>query len=226
MMVEINLLPHREARRAADIRETVAVLVLGLIVVVGGVYFLGSNARSDLALAKTNVAQLQADIERYKPQQALIAKFKTRKQHLQDKLDVIASLEKARNGPVRVLDEISTAVPDRLWLTEINTTGTEIRLKGKSLDTGVVADFLRSLNGSPYFKNVDLEKTEGGALVKGVRLVNFELRADMTTPAAPKKDETEATEPSAPTDAKAVTGKKTAKTAEADSRNESGAKAS
>jgi len=188
-MVEINLLPHREARRAADIRESIMVLVLGLILLAGGIFFLGSSNKSDLEMAKANVAQLQADIERYKPQQALIAKFKTRKQHLQDKLDVIASLEKARNGPVRVLDEISTRVPDRLWLTHIDTKGTEIRLKGKSLDTGVVADFLRSLNDSPYFKNVDLEKTEGGELVKGVRLVNFELRADMTAPATPKKGE-------------------------------------
>jgi len=224
MMVEINLLPHREARRAADIRESIAVLVLGLILVVGGIYFLGSNARSDLALAKTNVAQLQADIERYKPQEALIAKFKTRKQFLQDKLDVIASLEKARNGPVRVLDEISTRAPERLWLTEIHTKGTEIRLQGKSLDTGVVADFLRSLNDSPYFKNVDLEKTEGGEVVKGVRLVNFSLRADMTAPDAPKKDVTEI---QAPTTEKATNDKKkTAKTAEAGSQGESGAKAS
>jgi type IV pilus assembly protein PilN len=184
MMVEINLLPHREAKRAADIRETIALLVLGLVVLAGGGFFLGSSARSDVEMARTNVAQLEADIERYKPQQALIAKFKTRKQHLQDKLDVIDSLERARNGPVRVLDEISSRVPDRLWLTSITTKGNEIRLKGKSLDTGVVADFLRSLNGSEYFKNVDLEKTEGGEMVKGVRLVNFELKADMTAPAA------------------------------------------
>lgn len=201
MRVEINLLPHREAKRAADIRETIALLVLGLVVLGGGSFFLGSSARSDLELAKSSVAQLQADVERYKPQQELIAKFKTRKQHLQDKLDVIDSLEKARNGPVRVLDEISLRVPDRLWLTSISTRGTEIRLKGKSLDTGVVADFLRGLNGSEYFKNVDLEKTEGGELVKGVRLVNFELRADMTTPVAPKKVTPAATDAEGATEA-------------------------
>ena len=187
MMVEINLLPHREARRAADIRETIALLVLGLVVLAGAAFFLGSSAKSDLALARANVAQLEADIERYKPQQTLIAKFKKRKQHLQDKLDVIDSLEKARTGPVRVLDEISSRVPERLWLTSINTKGSEIRLEGKSLDTGVVADFLRSLNESEYFKNVDLEKTEGGEMVKGVRLVNFELRAEMTAPVTKKK---------------------------------------
>jgi type IV pilus assembly protein PilN len=222
MMVEVNLLPHREARRAADIRETVAVLGLGLVLVTGGVYFLQSNAKSDLAQAKASVAQLQADIERYKPQQALIAKFKTRKQHLQDKLDVIASLEKARNGPVRVLDEIATRVPNRLWLTEIATKGNEIRLKGKSLDTGVVADFLRSLNDSPYFKNVDLEKTEGGEIVKGVRLVNFELRADMTMPGADKAEKADGAEKAG----KAANGRKAAKTAGTKSENESDVQAS
>lgn len=36
MRMEINLLPHRQARRVADLRETLAVLVLGLVVVIGG----------------------------------------------------------------------------------------------------------------------------------------------------------------------------------------------
>ncbi len=189
MMMEINLLPHREARRAADLRETVAVLVLGLVVVGGGIFLTDKGVKSDLAAAETSVAQLQADIERYEPQKKLVKKFKKRKKQLQSKLDVIDSLEEARNGPVRVLDELSERVPDRLWLTSVETKGKGIKLEGQSLDTGVVADFLRGLNASPYFKNVDLDKTSGGKVVKGVRLVNFEIRADMTSPAKKKADE-------------------------------------
>jgi len=60
--------------------------------------------------------------------------------------------------------------------------GSAIRLEGQSLDTGVVADFLRVLNASPYFVNVDLDKTSGGDVIEGVRLVNFVIRADMTAP--------------------------------------------
>lgn len=225
MMVEINLLPHREARRAADIRETIALLVLGLVVVGAGIYFVGSNAKSDLERAKTTVAQLQTEIERYKPQQELIETFKTRKQHLQDKLDVIASLERARNGPVRVLDEIATRAPSRLWLTEIVTKGTEVRLKGKSLDTGVVADFLRALNGSNFFKNVDLEKTEGGEVVQGVRLVDFELRADMTAPV--ESDAKNATDKATtPASGPMPTEQPTPKTAQSSSVRDAAARAS
>ncbi len=45
------------------------------------------------------------------------------------------------------------------------------------MDTGVVADFLRSLNGSDYFKDVDLERTSPGPEVDGVRLVHFIITA-------------------------------------------------
>lgn len=189
MMMEINLLPHREARRAADLRETVAVLFLGAVVIGSGIFFTDKSVKSDLDTAHANVAQLKADIERYKPQQQLVKDFKQRKKQLQNKLDIITSLEDARSGPVRVLDELSSKVPDRLWLTEIKTMGKGIRLEGQSLDTGVVADFLRSLNASPFFTNVDLDKTSGGKVVKGVRLVNFEIRADMKSPVKEKTDD-------------------------------------
>lgn len=179
MMMEINLLPHREARRAADLKESVMVLVLGLIVLLGGIFFTDKSIKSDLMSAKADVAQLEADIERYKPQQKLVDEFKQKRKQLTNKLDIIDSLEKARNGPVLVLDELSTSVPDRLWLTSISTSGNSIELEGLSLDTGVVADFLRGLNASPFFKNVDLDKTSGGEVVQGVRLVNFVIRADM-----------------------------------------------
>lgn len=182
MMMEINLLPHREARRAADLRETFAVLFLGAVVVGGGIFFIDKGVESDLDTANANVAQLEADIERYKPQQKLVQDFKTQKKQLQNKLDIITSLDDARSGPVRVLDELSSTVPDRLWLTEIKTKGNGIRLEGQSLDTGVVADFLRGLNASPFFTNVDLDKTSGGKVVNGVRLVNFEIQADMKSP--------------------------------------------
>ncbi len=182
MMMEINLLPHREARRAADLRESVALLLLGLVVVLSVIFFSYQSVKSDLAEARAGVAQLEADIERYKPQQILVEGFKTKKKELQNKLDIIASLEGARSGPVRILDELSSKVPERLWLTGITTKGKGIKLEGRSLDTGVVADFLRGLNESPFFSNVDLDKTSGGDIVRGVRLVNFVIRADMESP--------------------------------------------
>ena len=47
-MIEINLLPHREAKRAADLRESIALLILGLLVIAGFAVVFGVIPGSDL----------------------------------------------------------------------------------------------------------------------------------------------------------------------------------
>ncbi len=177
-MIEINLLPHRESRRIADLRQTVAILFLGLVFAFGGIFFVARDLNADLERAETNVRQLEAAIEQFKPQQVQVAKFKKQRKRLEDKIDVIKGLERARTGPVRLFDELSNLTPDRLWLQTLKTKGHNITLEGLSLDTGIVADFLRSLNQSEYFSEVDLKKTSGGNSVGGVKLVKFKIRAD------------------------------------------------
>ena len=181
-MIEINLLPHREARRAADLRQTAALLVLGLIVVVAGIFMVDRTLEQDVASAQAMVRQLEADIARYKPEQEQVEKFKAKRTELEDKLDVIKGLDRARSGPVRIMEELSRNTPERLWLTSLATEGIQITVEGDSLDTGVVADFLRALNASPYFTEVDLEKTSSGAQREGVRLVHFIITAALADP--------------------------------------------
>ncbi len=177
-MIEINLLPHRESRRIADLRQTVAILFLGLVVAGGAIFFVARDVNNDLARAQTNVRQLEAAIEQFKPQQEQVAKFKKQRKRLEDKIDVIKGLEKARTGPVRLFDELSNLTPERLWLSSLKTKGHKLTIEGSSLDTGIVADFLRSMNQSDYFTEVDLKKTAGGKNVGGVKLVKFKISAD------------------------------------------------
>jgi len=187
-MIEINLLPHREAKRVADLRDSIGLLVLGLVVIAGGVVFLNGQVEDHLTQARVTVQQLESDIARYKPQEALVADFRRKKSDLEDKLEVIRGLDRARSGPVRMFDELASQTPDRLWLTQLSTEAGRVKLEGSSLDNGVVADFLRALNASKYFSNVDLLKTGGGTPVDGVQLVRFEITADLVTPSDPEDD--------------------------------------
>jgi type IV pilus assembly protein PilN len=189
-MIEVNLLPHREARRVAELRETGALLVLGLLVVGGGIFYVDRNLDQSVAAAETSVRQLESNIEQYRPQELQVAAFKERKKRLQAKLDVIQELDFARGGPLRLMDELSLKTPERLWLTSLTTKGKRVTLAGESLDTAVVADFLRGLNESLYFKNVDLESTSRGSAIEGVKVVKFIVTAEMTHPVAPV-DQTE-----------------------------------
>ncbi len=177
-MIEINLLPHREHRRIAELRQSAALLLLGLVPAGGGIFFVAGGMNADLERAEINVRQLEAAIEQFKPQEKQVASFKAKRKSLENKLNVIKGLEKARTGPVRLFDELSNLAPDRLWLSKMKTQSGGLTLEGSSLDTGIVADFLRSMNQSEFFYNVDLKKTKGGKEIEGVRLVDFSISAD------------------------------------------------
>ena len=179
MIIEINLLPHREARRVAELRQTVAFLVLGSVLLAGGVYFVHSDINRQREVVQASVRQMEADLERYKPQQEKVVSFKAQRSALAGKLDVIKGLDAQRTGPVRIMDELGARTPERLWLTKLRFQGTSITLDGASIDTGVVADFLRNLNASSFFKSVDLNKTNRGKEMQGVKLVNFTITVEL-----------------------------------------------
>jgi len=190
-MLEINLLAHREAKRLAQVRESVIVLLLGLVAVGLGVIFVDGRIESQIAIAQATSRQLEAEIERYRPQEEKVAAFKKRKADLEGKLEVIKELDLARTGPVLMFDELAEQTPERLWMTSLSTLNGKVRLEGASLDNVVVADFLRSLNGSDYFGNVDLIRTDRGNPVDGVRLVKFEITADFAPPGDAKPSDEE-----------------------------------
>ncbi len=181
-MLEVNLLPHREANRIADLRESVIVLLLGSLLVMMIALMMDSRVSGQLERAEIRISQLESNILEFKPQQDQVAEFRAQKSDLEEKLGVIRKLDLARKGPVRVFDELAARTPDRLWLTQIVALDGRLFLEGNSLDNDVIADFLKSLGASEYFGNVDLIRTDGDTAVKGVRLVEFEISTDLVIP--------------------------------------------
>jgi type IV pilus assembly protein PilN len=181
-MIQINLLPVREAKRKADVKQNALELVLVLIVVAAVLGFAHSDLTSRIDTTQDRITQMQHDIEKFKPQLDAVAGFRAKKAELQKKIDVIAGLDRARKGPVRIMDELATHTPERLWLDSVSTKGTQIELTGQSLDNELVAVFLGSLGDSPYFSNVDLNSTELGNGPDGLKVVKFKIQATMVAP--------------------------------------------
>jgi len=185
-MIEINLLPVREAKRAADLRQQLMQLLLVLLFVGAGIGFVNSEMNDRLVLARARVVQMQRDIDQFKPQLEQVAAFRKKKAELEKKIDVIDEHDRARSGPVRVMSELASRAPDRLWLTAVSTDGGSIKLKGASLDNELVAVFLRGLSDSEYFDNVDLDGTKLESGSGDLKTVSFGIRANLVTP---KEDE-------------------------------------
>jgi type IV pilus assembly protein PilN len=186
-MIEINLLPVREARRAADLRQQVMQLIMMLILVGAGIGFVHSEMNERTAVAQARVAQMQRDIDQFKPQLEQVAAFRKKKAKLEKKIDVINELDRARSGPVRVMSELAMRTPERLWLKSVKTEGGQIQLKGMSLDNELVAVFLRGLGDSEYFDSVDLDGTKLENSKSNLKVVSFGIRANLVNP-KPEED--------------------------------------
>lgn len=181
-MIEINLLPVREARLKADFRQQIMQLVLVVILAAAAIGYVQSRITAKITETQRRIVQMEADVKQFKPQLDQVAAFRKKKASLEKKIDVIDGLDRARKGPVRVLDELATYAPERLWFTNLSTSGTQIQLKGESLDNELVAVLLHAMGESPYFANVDLDSTQLGEGGDGLKVVTFQLHADMVSP--------------------------------------------
>ncbi len=175
-MIRINLLPVREARRKANLRQQGALLgvaaLAGVLVAAG----LQLKISASISAEQTRVAAAEKELAQLEKTLKEVERFRKEKEEIERKLEVIARLERSRSGPVRILDEVATRMPERMWLTDMTLAGGELSLGGFGIDNETVAAFLTSLEDSEFISNVQLEKTELQEN-KGLKLNEFRIKA-------------------------------------------------
>lgn len=183
-MIRINLLPIRAAQKKEALRGQIAILALsmaGTVLACGGVYaamFMQiSSERDAKATKETELLQLKKAIGE-------VDHFKKLQGDLQEKLAILDKLKQGKTGPVRLLDSLSTALPEKLWLTSFKESGGSINIGGLGMNEETVAEFMRNLEVSPSFRNVELLVTEQTTQGEGPRLQKFELSCAVETPPA------------------------------------------
>ncbi len=159
-MIKINLLPVRAAQKKERLRAQISVLFLCLILVViacGTLYFQKSSA---IASVKEDIAQIDTQNRALQKKIGQVKDFEQKKADLEKKLAVLASLKENKSGPVHLLDELSSSLPDNLWLTSFKESGGRISLSGIADTEKTVALFMKSLDASPYYQQIELSVTE------------------------------------------------------------------
>jgi type IV pilus assembly protein PilN len=158
-LIRINLLTEA---RAAAARKKTAFLPSGArlnnLILLGGVaaglLYIGIMALTltsksrhldeDIARANEEVARLKSIIDEVKG-------YEQKKASLEAKIQLINNLKTNQRGPVRLMDEISKALPDLVWLTSVTVTGQDVNLKGRTLSPNAVATYLENIKKSPFF---------------------------------------------------------------------------
>ena len=158
-MIRINLLT--EAKAAAARKKTpmlptgarlnnllfLAGLALGILYIVVVGLTLTNKRRSldeEIGKARIEAERLKSIIEEVKG-------YETKKASLEEKINLINQLKTNQKGPVRLMDEVSRALPDLVWLSGLDVSANLITLRGKTLSPNAVATYLENLKKSPFF---------------------------------------------------------------------------
>jgi type IV pilus assembly protein PilN len=191
-MIRINLLAvdrERTKRSGALIPAAHRVTIAASLIVVAtflgvGWWFLSlrqtsSRLDSDIAKGEIETQQLRSVL-------AQVQKFESRKAQLQQRVTLIEQLRRGQNGPVHLLDEISKALPDRLWLTEMTEKGDDFVISGMTTSLTGLSDFVANLEGSKWFKKpVDIVDSQVMADAKNGDIYKFSIKATFNNPEAP-----------------------------------------
>lgn len=173
-MIRINLLPVRAAQRKEKLRTQVVVLVLSLLLAGAACGSLYLNKQWAIDDINAEIKDLQAQNNALKKKLGEVANYEKRKKDLQQKLDVLADLKTAKSGPVHLLDDLSLALPDKVWLTSFEERGGGVKLSGYGDTEKTVANFMNRLERSGYYSNVELSVTQQ-ATIEGVKMQKFTL---------------------------------------------------
>ncbi len=163
-MVRINLLPIRLELRKKAMVEHVVLIGLCVLLTLIFVWFLQASVISQRESLIREVATTKLEIKKLTAEAGEIEKFKQQKQELEQKLDVIRDLNAKKTGPVEVLDELSTIIPEKAWLISLSNIGDNMVLDGQAIDNTTIATFMKQLQSSKHFDNVTLvlSQQEGG----------------------------------------------------------------
>jgi len=182
-MIRINLLAGERERPKAksavpfDIGQKVT-LVSSLILVVTalGIGWWWWALDRDKARIASEIAEAQRETARLQSILQQVASFDKQKQQLQQRVALIEELH--------MLDELSKALPDMLWLTQMKQDGGELTIEGRCTTLTALSDLVANLEHSTYFrKPVEIVDSQvDNSSTQGTELIKFALKATFAIP--------------------------------------------
>ena len=198
-MIRINLLPFRAARRKENIRQQASVFTLSffLVLILMTWYHFSLGGRIDNL--EGEISEKKDQLNRFIKINNEIAAIKKQLKDLNQKIDIIATLQANRQGPVRLLDAMTgIVVPKRMWFTSMEERQAKggdglatkvIAINGLALDNKTVADFMKRLEASKLFSSVNLITLRQDKSGGNLNLKNFSVNCNAISVAtAEEKD--------------------------------------
>lgn len=183
-MIRINLLAteRRGAKVPAGFQIRQKMMVIGsLLLVLTGVglgwrYWALTQEQAQVAREIDNAKREEARLQEILKQ---VQEFQNRRKMLEARVALIDELRKGQTAPVHMIDQVSRALPDMTWLTQLSQKDYTITIQGRCLTLTSLSDFIGNLEASHYFaRPVEIVETAviSGEANKGPDLIQFTIR--------------------------------------------------
>ena len=178
-MIRINLLPHRELKRAARRRQFNILFALTLAAGVFGVILGHTVIATRQTTQDARNAFLEKEIAKLDSQIGEIKKIREQTQALLERKQVVETLQSNRTEVVHLFDQMIRLLPEGLYLKSFKQTGDVINISGYTQSSARVSTLMRSLEASPWFEQPNLIEIKA-ATVNNLRANEFVLSVKQT----------------------------------------------
>ena len=180
-------------RRSPWVTAMIAVLITVPVLVVG-LWLLNRSRESGL---QEQLEVALADSARMSDLRALSDSLTERQQVIRDRVGIIRTLDEGRFIWPHVLDEVSKALPNFVWLTTLQETSPlpslTIEIRGMAATALAVTEFVRRLETSPYLGLVRILGSQQQPDENSeIEVHAFTLLVDYTFPAPEREIDDEA----------------------------------
>ncbi|HTR47940.1 MAG TPA: PilN domain-containing protein [Verrucomicrobiae bacterium] len=188
-MIRINLLGQarpKAAKQAVPLEATLQIILFVAAVVVAGVILtvVYYSQKRDLDAANKRIAALRAEKASLEQIKQDVDRFEAQKSVLQQRIDVIETLQKNRSGAQDLLQMVANTVVrvDSLWLTSMNRSADSLEIKGEAGSINAVANFITELKRSGYFDKIEIKNAKEDDIQTGVETYGFEMTVAIAPP--------------------------------------------
>ncbi len=166
-MIRINLLATgpktRKAKPQWDVRAEALIGVTVLAVTLSGCWWYASSLDEEFEAKQAEKQEKEKQVAQLKEQVKQVQDFEDKKKQLEAKNRIIEQLEKARTGPVTVMDNISQSLdPLKVWLIKMNVKGKNVELEGRAMTNDDLVEFVNNLRRTDQFVTIKLNESRAG----------------------------------------------------------------
>ncbi|MBP2604474.1 PilN domain-containing protein [Acinetobacter calcoaceticus] len=152
-MATINLLPWRDGLREQRKKQFIifcfGVVVLGITTVFSGWFYLNQKL-NDQEQANQLITSTNQSLDQ---QLKTLNGLQEQRDAIIERMKLIQGLQSQRPVVVRLVDELVHVTPAAMYLTKFSRTGDKFTIEGKAESPNTVAELLRNLEASPWYRN-------------------------------------------------------------------------